>query len=598
MDNHDVNDDGHLEEKKLECDNGLYKPDARPKYSQAEDTRTSAEASSESFDHFRMETAWAQAEAEYSNKNSNAKVPQSLVGDSDSYNISPLMARVDSTNNTSTCFGCEVDGQNKQGDDILTTRLTQQPSVKLSIVQRYRHFLQKHEPSLDIVERIMERFVFYRYLFNHDHSGMKIELYYAAWNIIRWVNDVVLMGWGDGMGVTAGSRNEWLGRKTESSATKAMSTPFQEWALPKMHVIVPVLRAILTAISCVYPALEAWSRKPMLSRPTIHGTPISYDDSRQQEEWEYATTSDLCPKARRLQWEIRQGRAAGLSHRVERIRFVTRLALLSISWWARHQRRQNNKEKSFAVPSLLRRGGDLDPCEELLPLEAVDTAAAVSEYKGKRTGRRSISTPATSKVSSTVVAKGHSLINSISDVIKKKQNIIYFHILGELLHILRPFYWSRCESIEWKSKTSSSVRKYQHNSVSPSSLWKSWLLSLIMDIVSDEILDITTGCKTQQAGNRNSQKRPSFFSRSTERNTSYSSLQPVIQSEQDELAFRRSRRAMYLLRSPVYKAITLPVMTAATKIISKVPSFGLGRWASEYILDMLSYWNEHRFMLE
>ena len=596
MDDHDANvDDCDSEEKKLECGNGVYNSDARPKDPKV-DLRTSEEASNNNFNHFRMETAWAQAEVEYNI--TRKKAPQSLTGDLDSHNVSPLMARVDSTNNTPTGFDCKVERQNKQCNHIASTRLTPQPSVKLSILQRYRQFLQKHEPSLDIVERIMERFVFYRYLFNHDHSGMKIELYYAAWNIIRWVNDVVLMGWGEGMGVTIGSRNEWLGHKTECSERKALSASFQEWALSKMHLIVPVLRAILTATSCVYPALEAWSRKPMSSHSTIHGTPLSYDESRQQEEWEYGTTGDLSPKTRRLQWQIRQRRAADLSYGVEKIRFVARLALLSISWWARHQRRQSNKEKAVAVPSLLRRGGDLDPCEELLPLEAVDTAAAVSQYKGKRTGRRSVSTTAPKKASSSVAAKENSFVRCISNAIKSKHNIIYFHIVGELLHILRPLYWSRSESIEWTSKAPSSITTQRHhNSSFSSSLWKAWLLSLIMDIVSDEILDMTTGCRTHQVGNQNNQ-RTSLFSRSAGRNTPYSPLLSVVQSEQEELTYRRSRRAMYLLRSPIYKSITLPVMTAITRIIAKVPSFGLGRWASEYILDMMSYWNEHRFMLE
>ena len=537
--------------------------------------------------HFRMETAWAQAGVDYSPQNNKAQSPLEDV-----HHVSPLMARSDSTDVTRRRGGRITDTQIQPKNDTPTDCLIKQPPIKLSLIEQYRTFLQKHEPSLDILERIMERFVFYRYLFNHDHSGMKIELYYAAWNIIRWVNDVVLMGWGDGMGMTIGTRNDWLGHETTGTQLKDRTT-FQNWVLSRMHMVVPILRAILTVTTCVYPALEAWARRPISSRPN-YGTALPCNESQQQVEWKYATTTDLAPKTRRLNWETRQSRAAELSYGVERIRFVSRLALLSISWWARRNREQNNKEKVAAVPSLIRRGGELDPCEDLLPLAAVDTAAAVTQYKGKRTGRRSTSTTAPASNN----AKGTSFVRHLGQLISSKHNILYFHIVGELLHILRPLYWSRSESIDWKQRANASNgNQARRNSKFSLSLWRAWLMSLIMDVVSDELLDITTGCTAHQATGRYG-KRPSLFSRSTRQNAPASSVSSVLEREQEELTWRRGRRSMYLLRSPAYGAITLPIMTAFTRVISKIPSFGLGRWASEYILDMMSYWNEHRFMLE
>lgn len=572
------------EEKKLEHCKSKSKASESGGFPAEDDARVSISTDT-NFDHFRMETAWAQAEADHLRKNNPlAQSPQER--DSCHTQTNDL----NKTNNV----------QSKQCDDANEIAIAQRSAIKPSLLQRYRNFLQNHEPSLDILERIMERFVFYRYLFNHDHSGMRIELYYASWNIIRWVNDVVLMGWGEGMGMTVGTRNEFFDSSNKLSSEDKRS--FQHWVLTKMHVMVPVLRAILTATTCVYPALEAWSRRPVRSRPLIRGTALPINESRQQEDWEYSSTTDLSPRTRRLQWEKRQSRAANLSYSVERIRFVSRLALLSISWWTRCRRKQLQKVEASAAPSLLRRGGELDPCEELLPFQASDMAAAVSQYKGKRTGRRSVSSTSTAapSQSSTSTFKQPTFVRYVSNLVAGKHNILYFHVIGELLHILRPLYWSRSESIDWKHKA---AHNHEHltaprrGSFFSISLWKAWLLSLIMDIVSDEILDITTGCKTYQTSERNIQQH-SLLSISTGRNAPYSPVSSVIESEHDELKWRRGRRSMYLLRSPAYKAITLPLMSAVTRLISKVPSFGLSRWASEYILDMMSYWNEHRFMLE
>ncbi|KAL7522552.1 hypothetical protein ACHAWX_007248 [Stephanocyclus meneghinianus] len=577
--------------------------------------------------NLRLEAAWAQAEEEHNSQNRNRSLSKPLFDDNETCLLSPLMARSsDTASPTNSKPNRSIEGitrkslitQNKQERTKNSTDLKQQPAVTPSLLQRYRTFLQKHEPSLDILERIMERFVFYRYLFKHDHGGIKIELYYAAWNIIRWINDVVLVGWGEGMGMTVGRRDEWLGKKVleTSTRTNTWSQSFNEWALSRMHKVVPILRAILTATTCVYPALEAWSRTPNSYRSMTHGTILPRNDSLQEtEEWNHATTTDPSPRTRRLQWERRESRAADLSYRVEKIRFVSRLALLSISWWARFRRKSlyssdsenhNNKERATVLPSLLRRGGELDPCEDLLPLDNADAEAAVAQYVGKRTGRRSIPTSsiAAPAISSTTKAiKGNLFLRYLAEQASVKHNVLYFHAIGELLHILRPLYWSWSECIDWKHRASSSYLSPEKKTASRGStfsttIWKAWVVSLIMDVISDELLDITTGCKLRRKSNKNVQQGGSLWSRPATRHSPYSSVPSVQQSEQEELEWRRSRRSLYLLRSPVYSAVTLPVMTALTKLLTMIPSFGLGRWAAEYILDMMDYWNEHRFMLE
>ncbi|KAL7529822.1 hypothetical protein ACHAXR_007174, partial [Thalassiosira sp. AJA248-18] len=311
----------------------------------------------------------------------------------------------------------------------------------------------------------MQRFVFYGYLFKHDHRGISTEMYYAAWNIIRWMNDVVLEGWGEGMGTTVGRREEWLVPPSPPATETSKSI------LWRMDSIVPMLRAILTATTCIYPAMEAWSRRSLHPHPS-YGTPLMlYDDNQtsqnNQEEYQmFATTSDPSPQKRRNEWEARQGRAAQASNRLERVKFVSRLALLSISW----------------------RGGELDPYEQLVPLKDAEDEAKVVQYVGKRTGRRSISRASEAPKSITPrPSKGAAatFIKWLSDQASSKHRIFYFYAVGELLHILRPLYWSNAENRDWKRRTPSKLSK---NSSSSFAIWKAWWISLFMDLISDKLL--------------------------------------------------------------------------------------------------------------
>jgi hypothetical protein len=70
------------------------------------------------------------------------------------------------------------------------------------------------------------------------------------------------------------------------------------------------------------------------------------------------------------------------------------------------------------------------------------------------------------------------------------------------------------------------------------------------------------------------------------------------QAKLEQLETRQRRHRLYLLCSPVYDTITQPLAIVVGKIVSSVPSFGLGRWTSEYVLDMMNYWSENHYMLE
>ena len=476
---------------------------------------------------------------------------------------------------------------------------------KQSMIQKYRTFLQQNQLSIDLLENVMERFVFYGYLFKeHDHSGISTELYYAIWNSIRWLNDVVLSGWGEGMGVTVGKRDEWLSNNVSgtSLSEEKKGVSLSDSILLKLNTAVPILRAILTATTCIYPAMEAWSR-----RSTIHSSRSLLGNGENNSI-------------------IRQSRAAQVSYRLERIKFVARLALLSISWWAQQHRRRNqqlddNDQQKERIPTLLRRGGELDPYEELVPLQDAEDEAKVVQYVGRRTGRRSIaarpsstkpsspsstSSQLSSVLSSSVISNVTTLIKRLAKLLSSKHRILYVYAVGELLHILRPLYWSHAETRQYqKQRRLSSMNIPQKQSSLNFScsfgIWKAYFISLMMDLISDKLLQLSYGGDTTSTKlSSQSQRRGSLFGSRGSSGGRQGSLasSSAEQAKHDELNWRRSRHSLYLLRSPMYNTVTQPVATFLGRVVSMIPSFGLCQWAVEYVLDMMSYWNENHFMLE
>jgi len=520
-----------------------------------------------------------------------------------------------------------------------------------SLLQKYRTFLQKHEPSLLLLEHVMERFVFYRYLFHHDHRGIRTEMYYATWNIIRWTNDVILVGWGEGMGLTVGRREEWLGNERKFISVAARGTTgepknvseealeyIQDWMLARLNRVVPLIRAALTATTCLYPALEAWSRRGRRIRTNRIGRDLlSFEEdphNLQLKEYQWrATTTDPSPNRRRKAWESTQRNMAEASRRLERWRFYGRLGLLAISWWARYRRNcaqqkceedeelprgyrfGQKREKSVAVPSLLRGGGELDPYERLVPLQEAEDEAKIVQYVGRRTGRRSVSRstglPKSScvrRTSSTPSSFSANFAKWLSGVASSSNNILYAYAVGELLHILRPYYWSNAECTEWRGRSSTSRTTMPGESRSKRratsyslAIWKAWWISLLMDLLSDKLLRVSTNGNGNTQPLSNNARRTSLLSRGNGRhsNSNSSSSSPSAeQAKLEELDWRRSRHVLHLLRSPMYDSVTRPLVMFVGRVLAMFPSFGLGRWAAGYALDMMNYWNEHRFMLE
>ena len=82
----------------------------------------------------------------------------------------------------------------------------------------------RHEPSFDLLQHLIERFVFYSLLFKRDRSDANAELYYAAWNLFPWANDVILVRWGEGMGTTVDTREECLSARLRADPGVELSS--------------------------------------------------------------------------------------------------------------------------------------------------------------------------------------------------------------------------------------------------------------------------------------------------------------------------------------------------------------------------------------
>jgi hypothetical protein len=587
----------------------------------------------------RLDAAWEAAKEECKANTNNNMTTSSLLGDD---GCSPLTASLDNDASAPPQLnGSSITPYYYEDPFLLPPSNETSPTT---LLHRYRTFLQKHEPLLSLVEMIMERFVFYGHLFkassHHDFDDgeggiIRTEMYYATWNVIRWINDVVLVGVGGGMGMTVGTREEWLHQPLSNSLSHNNNSnkvknknklwlSLHQLITSKLEILIPIIRATLTATTCIYPAIEALSRRSNNSNTNGMGN---------DADGEIIS---------------RRYRAALVSYRLERVRFMGRLALLMISWWAKLQRKRQQQrqqqqqylsqkgESNTFVPSLLQRGGELDPYERMVPLQDAEDEARVVQYVGRRTGRRSVSNAGTTIISTPpqqqlglsavaltnflpfIITKATNVIEYISKVLSSSggNKLVYVYAVGEILHILRPLYWSRAECEEWQRRRILLLSRQQQQQqrgglLSNSwSIWKAWWVSLLMDLISDKLLRLTSGGGGDAAAatmnNLRGGRRGSTFmgrrggKQSAQNHQSYSSSSPSSAEEAKlaELEWRRSRHGLYLLRSPMYDVVTRPLASFIARVVSMIPPMGLGRWAAEYVLDMMSYWNSNHFMLE
>ena len=140
-----------------------------------------------------------------------------------------------------------------------------------------------YEPSFDLLQHLIERFVFYSLLFKRDRSDANAELYYAAWNLFPWANDVILVRWGEGMGttVTPAGKRSFTRRHADHARTKQRAhlsrtrcvpcTSSRDWAqqsLSRVVWLLPIaclLQLPTTDTHSARAGAECRGRSPMLA---------------------------------------------------------------------------------------------------------------------------------------------------------------------------------------------------------------------------------------------------------------------------------------------------------------------------------------------
>eukprot|EP00980_Cylindrotheca_fusiformis_P009919 scaffold2195_cov132-Cylindrotheca_fusiformis.AAC.3 len=228
----------------------------------------------------------------------------------------------------------------------------------------------------------------------------------------------------------------------------------------------------------------------------------------------------------------RTRRQTALRKRLEQLKFGLRLYLL-VSYWKQCWKTANQRQQLHSgdsVIGLLRGGGlfDLDQGAGLSMEEAQGLNRRQS-YVGRRTGL--------------------TVVNSRP---KGKSHLLHT-ILGELLHILRPLYWA-------SSEANYSQQKQELTSNGSSkrilALFKSWFLTLVMDLSSLQLL----------VDHR------------------YSGNKWAI----EEWNRRKNRLMIYLLRAPIWSRLTIPVLKRCSTIWRKLPL--LGQLIDVCLWDWVLYW--------
>jgi len=195
---------------------------------------------------------------------------------------------------------------------------------------------------------------------------------------------------------------------------------------------------------------------------------------------------------------------------LERIKFVTRLVLLTSYW------KQVRNEPYEVVGGLLQDGGMYHVAYGgvQLPVPTVTNAQALKhrrEYVGRRTGRR-------------VMSSGEGTNGE-----QQNRGLWLRLILGEFLRLYRPLYWAKAEQDESTSGNSQQ-------------LWKAWALTLIMEVTSLQCLSGAVSRDNPQS--------------------------------QAELRRRRMKVLLYLLRSPVWDRTTEPSVLRTAALLRRVPLLG------------------------
>ena len=415
------------------------------------------------------------------------------------------------------------------------TNITHLPAAYL---ERYRQFIQQHRFILRLVEDGLCRLVLYapgRFVAHSEDGGnakKKIlpETLYALIHLWSLFNDTVYHGFGNGNAFTVGG----LGEDGSGRGASIQCV----WAL----------RSILSIVECMAPSLEVSAYSKSMLYQTTHG--------KEKDENYFAS----------------HHQSLGVSTKIERIKFVCRMGLVAINYY-KHRRNNAPPTSCNTAPlgivtsiGIIQRGGLLDPAEHVTSSIAENERVQKLLYVGKRTGRKIVYEHHQNHLNSSRFLQneetqpnheGNPLLNSPT----VKLSLL---ALGELLHIYRPLYYVKSCLRHTSIGNDKDSRKR---------MFKSWILSLCMDLLSHNLTKMAT---TVQQGNTR--------------------IDVSSDSTKEELYHRKMKWSLYLLRAPIWNMATHPIAKKLAVIGEYVPL--IGKPLVQYIMDILCYWQRWHFMLE
>ena len=492
-------------------------------------------------------------------------------------------------------------------------------------IDEYRALLRRNATAVHLAEDVLSRLLLYApsrlaHVDDDDEnaSGFSIgsallnaESLYALLNLWQLTNDVVLHGPGDGTGMTVGTAQEasagfGLAPDTNQDAAKAAGNSLRrDWGevstldssdasirsvlakvLPRCVTdvtsdparLILGLRAVLSVVECVAPAMEVLSGIPSRPRGAASAgagaPPLLHVQQQRRASAELAKMTTLT--------------------RLERIKFACRLCLLltnAVNAYRRIREDERVDGQSVLCASVFSHGGMLHPGERAVPSELEEERLRRIGYVGRRTGRRThpggspMHQQSASRTAGVVGVGGNGGVMDLTNAGAKTR--LAALTAGELLHIYRPLYWTASE----RDHAAHSLHmhqlgglKYNRSRNERLAMLKSWVVGLAMDVMSHRLTLAAT-----------SNGRPTNIPFRGYVDTSSNVHIPPATAV--ELQRRKMRWMLYLLRCPVWDVLTRPVAGGLAAFIARFVPL-LGRPFASYVMSLLVYWQRHPFMLE
>lgn len=435
--------------------------------------------------------------------------------------------------------------------------------LPLQCVISYREFIQKYRVLLRFAEDGLSRLVLYaptRFVAHmegdiFDEKGnRKIlpETLYALIHLWSLLNDVLYHGCGEGNGFTVGALQD------KESCDDVLSSGENETKVQQFSTsahTTTVLRSILSIVECLSPALEVSAY---------------YRNAR-------IRSLDQTMKRKNADWILskRRKNALEMSAKVETVKFICRLGLVAAHYSTYLKRMASlggNHEKMMKLWSgmgILQYGGGLDPNEHVTSTKCENDRVKKLLYVGRRTGKQCGVTNRNRfeipRISSSDHPQGNKSLSSLSLRLigSSPSSKMLMIMAGELLHIYRPFYFIQ-SLLKHKRDEIDSRRK---------KMLKSWILSLLMDVLSQKLTLLGKTVHRQ-----------------------YSMVDTSSESTKIELYHRKMKWVLYLLRAPVWDMMTHPLLEIVGDVMDYVPF--IGKPLARYIVDVVSYWEKWHFMTE